>query len=187
MKIESTSIEDVKIICPKKFGDHRGFFSETYNSEVFSSRGLHLTFCQDNHSMSQEAGTVRGLHFQIHPYAQDKLLRVVRGSIYDVAVDIRQGSPTFGKWIGYTISADLWNQIFIPTGFAHGFCTLENETEVQYKVTAQYAPEHERGIAWDDPVLAINWPLNGKTATLSEKDRKYPGFLELPKYFEYTP
>ena len=187
MKIQSTTIEDVKIICPKKFGDHRGFFSETYSSETFAAKGLHLTFCQDNHSMSQQAGTIRGLHFQINPFAQSKLLRVVRGSIYDVAIDIRQGSPTYGEWVGYTISADLWNQILIPAGFAHGFCTLESQTEVQYKVTAPYSPDHERGIAWDDQDLAIDWPLNGKTETLSEKDTKYPSFSELPKYFEYSP
>ena len=136
--------------------------------------------------MSQKAGTIRGLHFQVTPFAQDKLLRVTRGSIYDVAVDIRHGSPTYGKWVGYTISAELWNQILIPIGFAHGFCTLDDDTEVQYKVTAPYAPECERGIAWNDADLAIDWPLNGKSPTLSNKDENYPGLADLPEYFEYT-
>tara|TARA_Y100000588_G_scaffold395043_1_gene519345 strand:- start:1292 stop:1855 length:564 start_codon:yes stop_codon:yes gene_type:complete len=185
VKIETTAIEDVKIILPGKFGDHRGFFSETYNFEKFLSNGLTLNFCQDNHSMSQKAGTIRGLHFQVMPFAQDKLLRVTRGSIYDVAVDIRHGSPTYGKWVGYTISAELWNQILIPIGFAHGFCTLDEDTEVQYKVTAPYAPECERGIAWNDGDLAIDWPLNGNSPTLSDKDKTYPYLVDLPEYFEY--
>ena len=185
MKIESTSIDGVKIIWPDKFGDHRGFFSETFNSEKLKSSGLDLSFCQDNHSLSEKAGTLRGLHFQIMPHAQDKLLRVARGAIYDVAVDIRLGSPNFGKWVGYEISAKLWNQIFIPAGFAHGFCTLEDNTEVMYKVTAPYSSESERGIAWNDEELAIDWPIGNREPILSEKDTNYPELRSLPEFFQY--
>ena len=185
VKIEPSIIDDVKIIWPDKFGDHRGFFSETFNSEKLKSSGLNLSFCQDNHSLSERAGTLRGLHFQISPYAQDKLLRVARGAIYDVAVDIRAGSPDFGKWVGYEISAKLWNQIFIPVGFAHGFCTLEDNTEVMYKVTAPYSPESERGIAWNDEELAIDWPIENREPILSEKDTNYPELRSLPEFFKY--
>ena len=185
MKIESSQIDDVKIIWPDKFGDHRGFFSETFNSDKFKRNGLDLSFCQDNHSLSEKAGTLRGLHFQINPYAQDKLLRVTRGAIYDVAVDIRVGSPTFGKWVGYEISAKLWNQILIPVGFAHGFCTLEDNTEVMYKVTAPYSPENEKGLAWNDGELAIDWPIENNAPILSEKDTSYPELRNLPTFFKY--
>ena len=185
VKIEPSRIADVKIIWPDKFGDHRGFFSETFNSEKFRRTGLDLSFCQDNHSLSEKAGTLRGLHFQINPYAQGKLLRVTRGAIYDVAVDIRAGSPTFGKWVGYEISAKLWNQIFIPVGFAHGFCTLEDNTEVMYKVTAPYSPENERGLAWNDDGLGIDWPIDNNAPILSEKDTSYPELCNLPTFFKY--
>ena len=185
MKIEPTRIDDIKIIWPDKFGDHRGFFSETFNSEKFKRNGLDLSFCQDNHSLSEKAGTLRGLHFQINPCAQGKLLRVTRGAIYDVAVDIRAGSPTFGEWVGYEISAKLWNQIFIPVGFAHGFCTLEDNTEVMYKVTAPYSPENERGLAWNDDELAIDWPIDNNAPILSEKDTNYPELSNLPTFFKY--
>ena len=185
VKIEPTKIYDVKIVWPDKFGDHRGFFSETFNSEKFKLSGLDLSFCQDNHSLSEKAGTLRGLHFQINPHAQGKLLRVTRGAIYDVAVDIRAGSPTFGEWVGYEISARLWNQIFIPVGFAHGFCTLEDNTEVMYKVTAPYSPENERGLAWNDDELAIDWPIDNDAPILSEKDTSYPELRNLPTFFKY--
>lgn len=185
VKIEPTRIDDVKIVWPDKFGDHRGFFSETFNSEKFKVSGLDLSFCQDNHSLSEKAGTLRGMHFQINPYAQGKLLRVTRGAIYDVAVDIRAGSPTFGEWVGYEISAKLWNQIFIPVGFAHGFCTLEDNTEVMYKVTAPYSPENERGLAWNDDELAIDWPIDNESPILSEKDTSYPELRNLPTFFKY--
>ena len=185
VKIEPTRIDDVKIVWADKFGDHRGFFSETFNSEKFKLGGLDLSFCQVNHSLSEKAGTLRGLHFQINPYAQGKLLRVTRGAIYDVAVDIRAGSPTFGEWVGYEISAKLWNQIFIPVGFAHGFCTLEDNTEVMYKVTAPYSPENERGLAWNDDELAIDWPIDNDAPILSEKDTSYPELRNLPTFFKY--
>ena len=185
MIIEPTEIFDVKIITPEKYGDHRGFFSETYNSEKLNDGGIKLNFCQDNHSFSQQIGTLRGLHFQTAPFAQDKLVRVSRGAIYDVAVDIRTGSPTYGKWVGRVISAQLWNQILVPKGFAHGFCTIEPDTEVQYKVSAPYSLENEAGLAWDDPTLAIDWPMGDDKPTLSDKDKNYPNFQELPNYFNY--
>lgn len=183
MQIESLGISDVKILTPKRFGDARGFFSETYNKALFAENGLDLEFVQDNHSMSQAVGVLRGLHFQIPPFAQDKLVRVVKGRIFDVAVDIRHGSPSFGQWVGAEISAEAWNQILVPVGFAHGFVTLEPDTEVIYKVTAPYAPEHDRGIAWDDPAIGIDWPLDGVAPTLSDKDTKHPALADLPAHF----
>ena len=170
MDIVSLDLPEVKILSPPKFGDARGFFSETYNRDAFAAAGLDHVFVQDNHSFSATPGTLRGLHFQLAPDAQDKLVRVTRGAIFDVAVDIRRGSPTFGRWVGAEISAENWNQIFVPVGFAHGFCTLAPDTEVIYKVTAPYAPESERGIAWDDPQLAIDWPLPVAQPILSVKD-----------------
>ncbi|MDF1793800.1 MAG: dTDP-4-dehydrorhamnose 3,5-epimerase [Thalassobaculaceae bacterium] len=183
MQIESLAISAVKILTPKRFGDARGFFSETYNKAQFVENGLDLDFIQDNHSMSQPVGVLRGLHFQTPPFAQDKLVRVVKGRIFDVAVDIRHGSPSFGQWVGAEISAEAWNQILVPVGFAHGFVTLEPDTEVIYKVTAPYAPEHDKGLAWDDPAVGVDWPLNGVSPTLSDKDTKHPLLADLPAYF----
>jgi dTDP-4-dehydrorhamnose 3,5-epimerase len=183
VQVDSLAIPDVKIIRPKKFGDHRGFFSETYSKPAFEAADLHLDFVQDNHSLSAASGVLRGLHFQLPPFAQDKLLRVVRGRIFDVAVDIRHGSATYGQWVSAEISAEEWNQILVPIGFAHGFVTLEPDTEVIYKVTAPYAPEHDRGIAWDDPDLGIAWPLEGIEPTLSEKDTRHPRLADLPVHF----
>ncbi len=179
MEIVELAIPDVKIVKPKKFGDHRGFFSETYNKSVLEQAGIDLDFVQDNHSLSAERGTIRGLHFQIPPFAQDKLVRVVKGAIFDVAVDLRRHSPTFGKHISATLSADDWNQILVPIGFAHGFCTLEPDTEVIYKVTNYYSPENDYGILWNDPELAIEWPINIEEAVLSDKDKRQPTFSEL--------
>lgn len=183
MQVDALEISDVKILTPKRFGDARGFFSETYNKSLLAEHGLDLDFVQDNHSMSQPVGVLRGLHFQTPPFAQDKLVRVVRGRIFDVAVDIRHGSPSFGKWVGAEISAEAWNQILVPVGFAHGFVTLEPDTEVIYKVTAPYAPEHDKGVAWNDPAIGIDWPLNGIEPTLSDKDTKHPALADLPAYF----
>jgi dTDP-4-dehydrorhamnose 3,5-epimerase len=185
VQITSLAIPEVKLIQPKKIDDRRGFFSEVYNKTAFSEAGLDLDFAQDNHSYSQPVGVLRGLHFQIKSDAQDKLLRVVRGRIFDVAVDIRHGSPTFGKWVGAEISAENWTQILVPKGFAHGFVTLEPDTEVIYKVTGRYAPENDRGLAWDDPALGIDWPLNGIEPTLSDKDTKHPLLADLPAHFTY--
>ncbi|CAO3363775.1 dTDP-4-dehydrorhamnose 3,5-epimerase [Azospirillum palustre] len=183
MDVVSLDIPDVKIIRPKKFGDHRGFFSETYTKKTFEAAGLHYDFVQDNQSLSAEVGTIRGLHFQLPPFAQDKLVRVVRGAILDVAVDIRKGSPTFGRHVSAVISAAEWNQILVPVGFAHGFCTLEPDTEVIYKVTNYYSPEHDRGLLWNDPDLGIDWPVTADKARLSDKDYKHPTLAQLTDLF----
>src|SRR5215475_2300724 len=158
-EVLATEIPDVKLIIPRIYRDHRGFFSETYNRVDLATLGVNLEFVQDNHSLSVEKGVVRGLHFQIPPFAQDKLVRVIRGSIFDVAVDIRKGSPTYGKHVARIISAADWNQFLVPIGFAHGFCTLEANTEVIYKVTNYYSAEHDRGVLWNDPDLGIPWPI----------------------------
>ncbi len=179
MQVRETRIPEVKILEPKKFGDERGFFSETYNSAALSAAGIDETFVQDNHSLSREVGVVRGLHFQTPPYAQAKLLRVVRGAVFDVVVDLRRESPTYKQHVSWVISAKDWNQIFVPVGFAHGFCTLEPDTEVLYKVSALYAPDHEGGIQWNDPELGIDWPVDPAKAVLSEKDRAWPRLSEI--------
>ena len=183
MQVVPTAIPDVRVIVPKKFGDHRGFFSETYSRKAFEALGLRGDFVQDNHSLSAEAGVVRGLHYQLPPMAQDKLLRVVRGAILDVAVDVRRGSPTFGRHVAEVLSAENWRQIFIPAGFAHGFRTLEPNTEVIYKVTAFYSPEHERGVRWNDPALGIDWGVAEAGAILSDRDRKHPLLAEASELF----
>lgn len=182
-----TPIPAIKILSPIRHGDHRGFFSETYNKRAFADAGINVEFVQDNHSMSAQSGTLRGLHFQIPPFAQDKLLRVVRGSIFDVAVDIRLGSPTYGQHVSVILNAEAWNQIFVPVGFAHGFVTLEPNTEVIYKVSSDYSPEQDKGLLWNDPALGIHWPTSEAEAILSEKDRRQPTFDELPAYFRYKP
>ena len=183
MEILETDIPDVKIIRPKKFGDHRGFFSETYNKKALSENGIDLDFVQDNHSLSTEKGVIRGLHYQTPPYAQDKLVRVIRGSILDVAVDIRKDSPTYGKHVKAIISADNWDQILVPIGFAHGFCTLEPNTEVIYKVTNYYSPENDAGIYWNDEELGIEWPIPEEQAILSDKDKRQPKFSQIKIIF----
>lgn len=177
------SIPDVKLITPVKHGDHRGFFSEVYNRGALAEAGIELDFVQDNHSLSAERGTVRGLHFQSPPMDIAKLIRVLRGSIFDVAVDIRVGSPTYGQHVTATLDADGWSQLLIPAGFAHGFCTLEPNTEVFYKVTNIYSPEHDLGMRWNDPALGIDWPVTEAEAVLSEKDTRQPLLAELPPYF----
>ncbi|MGH9402372.1 MAG: dTDP-4-dehydrorhamnose 3,5-epimerase [Terriglobia bacterium] len=184
MEVQAAVIPDVKIIKPKRHGDSRGFFSETYHKKALAAAGIHLDFVQDNHSLSAERGVVRGLHFQTLPYAQDKLIRVARGAIFDVAVDLRKRSPTFGKHVSVVLSAAAWNQLFVPVGFAHGFCTLEPETEVIYKVTAYYSPENDKGLLWNDPALAIPWPVSADEAILSDKDKRLPRLAELKELFE---
>ena len=184
MEIHQTAIPDVKLITPRKFGDHRGFFSETYNRKAMAEAGVDLDFVQDNHSLSGEKGVLRGLHFQTPPYAQDKLVRVTRGAILDVAVDLRRGSPTFGQHIAAEISAENWKQILVPIGFAHGFLTLEPDTEVVYKVTNYYAPDHDRGMLWNDPDLGIDWPIDPADVILSDKDKAQPRFADLPEAFD---
>ncbi len=184
LEIEPTAIPDVKILTPKRFDDGRGFFSEVYNRQRFEDAGLRLGFVQDNHSLSAKVGTIRGLHFQTPPFAQDKLVRVVRGRILDVAVDLRKSSPTFGQHVAVELSAENWRQLLVPVGFAHGFCTLEPDTEVLYKVTGYYSAAHDRGLAFDDPIIGIEWPVAVGEAILSEKDRNHPLLAELPAYFE---
>ncbi|MBV8662768.1 MAG: dTDP-4-dehydrorhamnose 3,5-epimerase, partial [Hyphomicrobiales bacterium] len=174
MLVENTAIPDVKIITTKKFGDHRGFFSETYNRRAWAEAGIDLEFVQDNHSRSAEVGTIRGLHFQSAPFAQDKLVRVTRGRILDVAVDLRRSSPTFGQHVAVELSQENWRQLLVPIGFAHAFCTLEPDTEVLYKVTNYYSPAHGHGLAFDDPALGIAWPVEAERAILSDKDRRHP-------------
>ena len=183
MKVERLEIPEVVMIIPDRFRDHRGFFSETYNGRVLSDIGLELDFVQDNHSLSVEKGTVRGLHFQIPPHAQVKLVRVVRGAIFDVAVDIRKGSPTYGRHVSAVLSAEAWNQALVPVGFAHGFFSLEPDTEVLYKVSDYYSPEHDKGLLWNDPDLGIAWPIS--EAVLSDKDARHPALRDLPDYFTY--
>lgn len=183
LQVMATEIADVKLIVPQIHKDHRGFFSETYNKAGLAELGANLEFVQDNHSLSVDRGVVRGLHFQIPPFAQDKLVRVIRGSVFDVAVDIRWGSPTYGKHVARVISAADWNQFLVPAGFAHGFCTLESNTEVIYKVTNYYSPEHDRGMLWNDPDLGIDWPVTESEAILSDKDKKQARFRDLPQYF----
>jgi dTDP-4-dehydrorhamnose 3,5-epimerase len=184
LEIQETAIPEVKVITPRRFGDDRGFFSEVYNRKAFADRGISIEFIQDNHSWSARTGTVRGLHFQSAPFAQDKLVRVVRGRIFDVAVDLRRSSPTFGRSVSVELSAENWRQLLVPIGFAHGFCTLEPDTEVLYKVSNFYSAAHDHGLAWDDPSLGIGWPVRAEEATLSPKDLAHPKLGELPRYFD---
>ena len=184
MEITSTAIPDVKIIKPTRFRDQRGFFSETYRKELLAEAGIRVEFVQDNHSMSYERGVVRGLHYQIDPHPQTKLVRVVRGAVFDVAVDIRKSSASFGKHVSAVLSAEEWNQILIPRGFAHGFCTLEANTEVVYKVDDYFFPECERGILWNDPQLGIEWPIAKPQAKLSDKDSQFPPLGGVSEFFE---
>lgn len=184
MKVVELSVGGPLLITPSKFVDDRGFVSETYNARNLESHIGRVVFVQDNHSLSRAAGTVRGLHFQAPPCAQGKLVRVVKGRAYDVAVDIRRGSPTFGRHVGVELSAENWAQLWVPVGFAHGFCTLEEDTEVEYKLTDHFSPEHERGIAWNDPALAIQWPVAENKAIVSLKDLAQPLLVHLPAYFE---
>jgi dTDP-4-dehydrorhamnose 3,5-epimerase len=172
------------LITPRRFGDHRGFFLETYSAPDFAVLGIGDVFVQDNHSLSAAVGTVRGMHFQVPPRAQAKLVRVLRGAILDIVVDIRRASPTFGRHVAVELSAENALQLYVPVGFAHGFCTLQPDTEVAYKVTDTYAPDCDRGIAWDDPDLALPWPFGGRDVQLSDKDRRAPRLRDLPAAFE---
>lgn len=183
MQIEPLAIPDVKIVTPRVFRDERGFFCETFNDATLRAAGLDEVFVQDNHAMSRDAGVIRGLHLQIAPSAQGKLVRVTKGSIFDVAVDVRFGSPTFARHVARRITAENFEQIWVPVGFAHGYCTLEPDTEVIYKVTSHYDPECERGIQFDDPALAIDWPFTRDSGRLSEKDLRSKPLSEHPLYF----
>jgi dTDP-4-dehydrorhamnose 3,5-epimerase len=180
MEFAPTAIPDVKVIVPKKFGDHRGFFSEVFRKDAFAKAGIDCEFVQDNHSLSASPGVVRGLHWQVRATAQHKLVRVLKGAILDVAVDIRRKSPTFGKHVVVELSDENWKQIFVPIGFAHGFVTLKPNTEVVYKVSEYYSPADERGLRWNDPALDIDWRIKPGEATLSDRDEKHPLFADLP-------
>ncbi len=181
------TLPDVLLLTPERRGDSRGFLSETYSRRALSAAGIDVDFVQENHTLSTARHTLRGLHFQIPPFAQAKLVRVTRGAVLDVAVDIRRGSPTHGRHVSVVISADAWNQIYLPVGFAHGFLTLSPDTEVVYKVGAYYSPAHDRGLAFDDPDLAIAWKVPPDDLVLSDKDRRNPKLADLPPAFVYAP
>jgi dTDP-4-dehydrorhamnose 3,5-epimerase len=185
MRIEKCEIPEVLLITPPKFGDSRGFFSEVWSAAKLAAQGFNEVFVQDNHSLSAQVGTVRGLHCQVAPSVQGKLVRVVKGAIWDVAVDIRRGSPTYGKHVASELSAGNWAQLWIPGGFLHGFCTLEPDTEVIYKVTADYDRAAERAVMWDDPDLALPWPVTSEAALLSEKDKSLPRLADCDHWFSY--
>jgi dTDP-4-dehydrorhamnose 3,5-epimerase len=185
MNIRQLELDGVFEIVPTKHGDDRGFFSETWNRDALAKVGIDLAFVQDNHSHSSAPGTLRGLHYQSPPYAQAKLVRVVRGAIFDVAVDIRKGSPTFGRWISLEVSSQRWNQLLVPVGFAHGFVTLTPDTEVIYKVDAVYSPDHDRSIRYDDPTIGIRWPIELPPFQLSKKDREAPLLADSDPGFFY--
>jgi dTDP-4-dehydrorhamnose 3,5-epimerase len=186
MQVISTAITEVKEIRPVRHRDPRGFFSEIFREDVLRAHGIDVAFVQENHSLSVERGVVRGLHFQAPPAGQAKLVRVGAGSILDVAVDIRRGSPNYGRHVAVVLSAAEGNQLFVPEGFAHGFCILEPNTEVVYKVNRYYSAENDRGLAWNDPELGIAWPIGDDEALLSDKDRRQPILAELPPYFRYA-
>jgi dTDP-4-dehydrorhamnose 3,5-epimerase len=187
MLVEPLAIPDVKRIVPKVIADSRGTFAEIYSRRALAAAGLDLDFVQDNQSMSKAKGVVRGLHFQMPPHAQGKLVRVIRGAVFDVAVDLRQGSPTYGRHVSEMLSAENGAQLWVPPGFAHGLCTLEPDTQVIYKLTAHYEPGCDRGLAWDDPALAIAWPVAAGEAILSDRDRNHPTLAELGVVFPHVP
>ena len=178
MKATPTAIPDVMVVEPKVFGDARGFFYESFNQQAFNAAtGTNFEFVQDNHSRSRK-GVLRGLHYQLSPHAQGKLVRVISGAVFDVAVDIRRSSPSFGKWVGAELSAENHHQLWIPPGFAHGFVVLSDTADFVYKTTAYYAPESDRGLLWNDPDIAIAWPQLDIAFSLSEKDRNQPAFKQ---------
>ena len=185
MKIEPLNIPEVLLITPPKFGDSRGFFSETWSAAKLGAQGFNEHFVQDNHSFSAQPGTIRGLHCQLAPSIQGKLVRVVKGAIWDVAVDIRHGSPTYGKYAAAILSEANWAQLWIPVGFLHGFCTIEPNTEVIYKVTDDYDRAAERAVIWNDPTLALPWPVEPGKALLSDKDMVAPRLAECESWFAY--
>jgi len=183
-EVRSLELDEVKLVTPRRFGDARGWFSETWNAADWAAVGVDCKWVQDNHSYSRDVGVLRGLHFQCPPFAQAKLVRALKGRIFDVAVDIRAGSPTYGRWAAATLTGDGGEQLFVPRGFAHGFCTLAPDTEVAYKVDGPYASDHDAGLAWDDPDLAIEWPLDG-APLLSDKDGCQPSFADFRSPFSF--
>lgn len=185
MQIEQTPLSGVVIITPARFGDYRGFFSESYSARALAEHGINIPFVQDNHSLSMTPSTIRGLHFQAPPHAQDKLVRCGRGAMFDVAVDIRTGSPTYGQWFGAELSFENGKQLLVPAGFAHGFVTRTPETEIIYKCSDYYAQATEGAIAWDDPDIKIDWGLGESIPVLSEKDAKAPVLADLDSPFTF--
>lgn len=183
LDITPLEIDAVKLIRPPRFGDARGYFVETWNRKTFAEAGIDIDFVQDNCSLSANPGTIRGLHFQRPPAPQDKLVRVLSGRVLDVAVDLRSGSETYGRHVAAELTAEGGEQLLVPVGFAHAFCTLEPDTEVAYKVSGLYSPEHDAGIIWNDPDIGIDWPLGGREPTLSEKDAKLPRLADIPPPF----
>jgi dTDP-4-dehydrorhamnose 3,5-epimerase len=186
IRVVPQAIPEVLLVEPDRFGDERGFFSETYSKKVLEEAGFTGEFVQDNHSRSPKRGTVRGLHFQAPPFAQDKLLRVTRGSILDVAVDIRRGSPTYGVSVAVELSAQNWRQLLVPKGFAHGFQTLSEDCEVLYKVTDYYAPASEAGLLWSDPALKVDWPLGTEDAVINARDAGWPLLADFDSPFSFA-
>jgi len=184
MKVERLAIADILLFTPTRLGDTRGFFSETFRADAFAVHGVDAIFVQDNHAYSGQKGVLRGLHFQIPPRAQGKLVRCSRGAILDVGVDIRAGSPTYGRHVAVELSAENWRQLWVPPGFAHGYVTLQDDCEVIYKVTDYYAPDYDRGIAWDDPALGIDWRISTSDVLLSDKDRKHPRLADAAAAFQ---
>lgn len=190
MNVEATALDGVLILTPRRFGDDRGWFTESWNREAMASAGLSFDFVQDNHSYSARKGTLRGLHYQSPPHAQDKLVRCTRGTILDVAVDFRRGSPTFGRWIGAELTAENGKQLLVPKGFLHGFLTLSDDVEVQYKCTDVYAPECDGAVRWDDPTIGIDWAMCGALPEggphLSAKDAAAPLLAQTTSPFTYA-
>jgi dTDP-4-dehydrorhamnose 3,5-epimerase len=186
LEIVPAELPGVRVLSPHRHQDARGFLSEVWREDALYKAGINLRFVQENHTLSQVVGTIRGLHFQIGETAQAKLIRCPRGSILDVAVDIRRGSPNFGRHVAVALSAENWKQLYVPVGFAHGYCTLEADSEVIYMVTAYYNPQSERGVAWDDPEIGVAWPVGPDTAILTERDRGFPSLAELPDFFSFA-
>ncbi|HVX99180.1 MAG TPA: dTDP-4-dehydrorhamnose 3,5-epimerase [Pseudorhodoplanes sp.] len=184
--MRALALPGAAVISGPCFQDARGFFSETYRKRDFAALGVDVDFVQENWSMSEVAGTIRGLHFQAPPHAQAKLLQVLRGAIFDALVDLRRGSPTFGQWCGITLRSGAAECLYVPEGFAHGFCTLENDTLIAYKVSAYYDQASEGGVIWNDPDLRIEWPIAAEAARLSEKDRRLPRLADLTSPFGYA-
>ena len=186
MQVQSFDITGVKLITPRHIGDERGYFAETFRADIFAQHVGDFAFVQDNESRSARAGTIRGLHFQSEPHVQGKLVRCTAGALFDVAIDIRHGSPTYGQWVGETLTPDNGRQLWVPPGFAHGFCSLEPDTVICYKVTGYYSAECDKGLAWDDPAIGIVWPDVADPGTLSAKDRVQPKLADLPVYFNWS-
>lgn len=183
MEFRSFEIDGPLEIRPRKIEDQRGYFSEVFRSDDFAKHFRPVQFVQDNQSLSIRPGTVRGLHFQTNPAAQGKLVRCLAGKLFDVAVDLRRGSATYGRWLSVILTPDENNQLWIPVGFGHAFCTLEPNSVISYRVTDYYSPENDKGVAWDDPEIAIHWPKIAEPESLSEKDRSQPRLADLPPYF----